>query len=349
MNRILVFLLLFFSASISLADMGDRIASYPLPEGYNVEQNISGLTVSKDKIYIVNYVTRYIYRGDVNTGTWEKSWLPSGIDPYAISISFSGDTLAVADNTSKRLYFLGIEDMSNKDYVQLDENGYYTGCLYMIYKGDYRVLVVDRDNFKLCEVDPILMQYKGNFNAPSDISYSYWLRGIGYDYDLNCIVWAVTCFNEGATQLDSSMIVAYDPRTWTRRYDQKNEGHLLVLCAVDTLGEGKWFNGDETYLNIRCLSYYDNFTSNQTTRKQVYIAAGINKEGFSPQAVYIYVPFHEEGIKKETWGGIKKMYASNLNSIKKPSSSSAKTASRDISTNRNTLRRIFIPKRVDLR
>ncbi|MBN1233533.1 MAG: hypothetical protein JXA60_09295 [Candidatus Coatesbacteria bacterium] len=357
MNRIVLFMLFILVTSVTATVTGDRIASYPLPGGYNIEQQITGLAISRGRIYIANSLTNYIYRGNAYTGAWEKSWfLTQDSYPYGMSASNSTDTLALVGNAGKRLFFLDIsgDNLDILGSVLLDESvvqetnpPYLTGVQYIMYNGNYRVMVVDRDNFKLYEVDPILMQYKGKFNAPSEISKTYWMRCLSYDFEIGCILWSITCFDEALIRIDSSMIAAYDPNTWTRRTDLYRNGHFCPTCAYDTQGQGRWYNGYETYVNIRGIGYLNDYPGN----KKVYLGAGMETQGYSPQAVWMYASFYYDGtnLKTTTWGGIKKMYASSVSCIRKPSSGSAKTASRDISANRNTLRRIFIPKRATVK
>ncbi|MBN1232066.1 MAG: hypothetical protein JXA60_01760 [Candidatus Coatesbacteria bacterium] len=358
--KVLLFLILLVgTAGLIAEEVGDRVASYPLPAGYMEEQQISGLAVVKGKIYVTNLTTHYIVMGDVNTGTWEKSWLfTQDIYTYGMSVSNSADTMALVGNETKQLFLLDLnsDDLDILGSVLLDESvvqetnpPYLTGVLYITYNSNYRVLVVDRDNLKLYEVDPIALEYKGKTNAPADIAYAYWLRGLGYDKDVNCILFAISCFNEELL-LDSSMVSAYDPATWARKTELAGDGHFLPFCSIDTLGQGNWFDGVYTYMNIRGIAYINDFTSSQTEWKKVYPAAGMENPGVCPQAVWMYLSFGFDSIKKTTWGGIKKMYGEGVSFSRKPGSAKlGKTAIRDIKASKVGKSRLILPKRSNLR
>ena len=152
-----------------------------------------------------------------NSECWEKSWSITRLDtsPGDLGISASGDTLIMVGSSSQALYFLSA---NNPDAVLgsvlLDQSttgtpapNKLTGCTYLLdFKGNYRILVADRNNYYFYEVDPIEMKYLDKHKAPDPLAKPNMLRGLDYDPKSNAMTICLTCFDQTATELDSSLI-----------------------------------------------------------------------------------------------------------------------------------------------
>jgi len=306
---------------------GDIVGSFALPYGFHAQSDCTGLAQLKGKLWCIQNAACEIWLGNANTGVWEKSWSLSGLDqhPYDLGLSASGDTLIMVGNANACLYFLDTKDPTSVLYT-MQLSGYLTGCTYLLdFRGNYRVLVIDCENYKFYEVDPIAMEYKKDWDPPSQLCKPYWLRGLDYDTKSDAMTLCVTCFNEGGTQLDSSMIVELNHNdNFTYRTDLDGSwgtwgggpGYFYPTVAYDSTGKGNYSDGIRTYNNIRSAAYNHNFPY-QSRSADVFQGAGmgfVNDPGYAPACVYCYGGFiPRDKLKQTTWGGIKKVY-SNMDS-----------------------------------
>jgi hypothetical protein len=307
---------------------GDIISSFALPYGFFAASDCAGVCQVKGKIYCTQLTAAELWLGNADTGVWEKSWSTSGLDasPYDLGISASSDTLIMVGNANFSLYFLDAADPTSVlGSVLLDQTttgtsapNYLTGCTYLLdFKGKYRVLVVDRDNYFFYEVDPIAMEYKDKYAAPTEFSVQYWLRGLDYDTNAGAMTMAIPCFN-AASVVDSGLLVEVNQNNnFAKRTDLDGSkgtwgggpGYFILTAAYDSTGLGNYNEGLRTHNNIRACAYNNNFMSG---KYEVHQGAGLgftNDPGIAPAAVYCYGGFFGSGFKQTTWGGIKKMYS----------------------------------------
>lgn len=310
---------------------GDIVSSFALPYGFFAASDCTGLAQVKGKIWCTQNTASELWLGNANTGVWEKSWYMSGLDaaPYDLGISASSDTIILVGNKNFSLYFLDAADPTSVlGSVLLDQTttatstvNYLTGCTYLLnFQGNYRVLVVDRDNYKFYEVDPITMEYKKNWDPPVALCEPYWLRGLDYDTKADAMTICITCFNEAATQTDSVMVVSLNQNdNFKYRTDLDGSkgtwggglGYWYPTTAFDSTGLGDYSAGVRTYNNIRATAYNSAFPYKASTA-EVHQGAGlgfVNDPGIGPAAVYCYGGYFGSGFKQTTWGGIKKMYS----------------------------------------
>ena len=310
---------------------GDIVSSFALPYGFWAQSDCTGLAQVKGKIWCAQLVAAELWLGNANTGVWEKSWSTTNLDgnPYDIGISASSDTIILVGNANFSLYFL---DAANPESVLgsvlLDQTttgtsatNYLTGCTYLLnFNGKYRALVVDRDNYKFYEVDPIAMEYVKNWDPPASIAKAYWLRGLDYDTRADAMTICLSCFDEAATVMDSSMVVSLNQNNaFAFRTDLDGStgvwgggpGYFYPTVAFDSTGLGDYSEGVRTYNNIRTTAYNPHFPY-KATDAEVHQGAGLGftyDPGIAPAAVYCYGGYFGSGFKQTTWGGIKKMYS----------------------------------------
>ena len=308
---------------------GDIVSSFAMPYGFDVLLDCTGVAQVKGKIWVTQWTAAKLWLGNANTGVWEKSWSTSNLDmyPYDLGISASSDTIILVGNANYSLYFLDAADPTTVlGSVLLDQSttgtsttNYLTGCTYLLnFKGKYRVLVVDRDNYKFYEVDPIAMEYIQNWDPPAQLCEQYWLRGLDYDTKAGAMTMAIPCFN-AESQVDSAMIVEVDQNnSFKYRTDLDGStgewgggpGYFMVTSAYDSTYQGNYSEGLRKYNNIRAAAYNSNYPYKAGVA-EVHQAGGLGTATplLEPCAVYCYGGFFGSGFKQTTWGGIKKMYS----------------------------------------
>ena len=150
---------------------------------------------------------------------------------------------------------------------------------------------MDSENYKYYEIDPTTLKYTSNkYDCASEFCVPRWLRGLGWDDDLKCMLQVITAY--GDTEMDSCFIAALDPEQFCPKGGLPGNGRIIV-------------NKDK---NLRSVTYNDNFQNSQTDCSKVYYYGGWSDYSY----IWICASFSFDGtgFKTTTWGAIKKLYKS---------------------------------------